>query len=93
MAELKQLVLGYIRDNGKADPKLPNKVILIGNTYWSSQYRTDHMEGLCEDFDKKSVRYVNTKTERIFKMKAGKFFSAIIKETELGQILSEQVIV
>lgn len=93
MAELKQLVLGYIRDNGKADPNLPNKVILIGNTYWSGQYRTDHMEGLCEDFDKKSVRYVNTKAEHVYKMKAGKFFSAIIKETEIGQILSEQVVI
>ncbi len=93
MAELKQLVLGYIRETGKNDTNLPNKVTLMGSTYWSAQYRTDHMEGLCEDFDKKAVRYVNTKTERIFKMKAGKFFSAIIKETELGQILSEQVIV
>lgn len=92
MAELKQLVLGYIRETGKADPNLPNKVILIGNTYWSNQYRTDHMNGLCEDFDKKAVRYVNTKTERVYKMKAGKFFTSIIKETEIGQILSEPVV-
>ncbi len=33
MAELKQMVLCYIRENGKADTNLPNKVILIGNTY------------------------------------------------------------
>lgn len=33
MAELKQLVLGYIRETGKTDSNLPNKVILIGNTY------------------------------------------------------------
>lgn len=92
MAELKQMVLCYIRETGKADRNLPNKVVLVGNTYWSSQYRTDHMEGLCEDFDKRAVRYVNTKTERVYKMKAGKFFSAVLKETELGQILSEQVI-
>ena len=92
MAELKQLVLAYIRENGKKDNNLPHKVILIGNTYWSNQYRTDHLEGLCEDFDKKAVRYVNTKTNRAYKMKAGKFFSAIIKETELGKILSEQTI-
>ncbi len=92
MAELKQRVLCYIRENGKADNNLSNKVILIGNTYWSSQYRTDHMNGLCEDFDKKAVRYVNIKSERVYKMKAGKFFSAVIKETELGQILSEQVV-
>lgn len=92
MAELKQLVLGYIRETGKADPNLPNKVILIGNTYWSNQYRTDHMNGLCCDFDKKAIRYVNTKTEHVYKMKAGKFFTSIIKETELGQILSEPVV-
>ncbi len=36
MAELKQLVLGYIRESGKTDSNLPNKVILIGNTYWSA---------------------------------------------------------
>ena len=92
MADLKHLVLSYIRKDGKADVNLPNKVTLIGNTYWSGQYRTDHMEGLCEDYDKKAVRYVNTKTGRVYKMKAGKFFTAIIKETELGQILSPQVI-
>lgn len=92
MAELKQLVLDAIRESGKKDPQFSYKVSLIGNTVWSSQYRTDNMQGLCEDFDKKSVRYVNTKTEHVYKMKAGKFFTAIIKETEIGQILSEQVI-
>ena len=92
MADLKQKVLNAIQESGKKDEQLQNKVILIGNTYWSSQYRTDHMEGLCEDFDKKAVRYVNTKTERVYKMKACKFFTAIIKETEIGKILSEQVV-
>lgn len=92
MAELKQLALGYIRESGKSDSNLTNKVILIGNTYWSAQYKTDHMEGLYEDFDKKAVRYVNTKTDHVYKMKAGKFFTSIIKETEIGQILSEQVV-
>lgn len=92
MADLKQKVLNAIQESGKKDEQLQNKVILIGNTYWSAQYKTDHMEGLCEDFDKKAVRYVNTKTNRVYKMKAGKFFTSIIKETEIGQILSEQVI-
>ena len=92
MAELKKLVLDAIQESGKQDSNLQNKVILIGKAYWSGQYRTDHMEGLCEDFDKKAVRYVNTKTERVYKMKAGKFFTSIIKETQIGQILSEQVV-
>ena len=75
MADLKRLVLDTIQESGKQDSALQNKVILIGKTYWSNQYRTDYMEGLCEDFDKKAVRYVNTKTERVYKMKAGKFFT------------------
>ena len=92
MADLKQTVLLYIRQLGEADPNLPNKVKLMGNTYYSYKYRTDELEGLCEDFDKKAVRYVNTSTGHIYKMKAGKFFTSIIKENELGLILSEQVI-
>lgn len=92
MADLKRLVLDAIQESGKQDSTLQNKVFLLGQTYWSSQYRTDHMNGLCEDFDKKAVRYVNTKTEHVYKMKAGKFFTNIIKETEIGQILSEQVV-
>lgn len=92
MAELKRQVLEAVEASGKNDPRLSNKVMLIGKTYWSALYRTDHMEGLCEDFDKKSVRYVNTKTEHVYKMKAGKFFTAIIRETEIGRILSEQVV-
>lgn len=92
MADLKQLVLDAIQNSGKHDSTLQNKVILIGKTYWSAQYRTDEKEGLCEDFDKKAVRYINVKTEHPYKMKAGKFITAIIRETELGQILSDQVI-
>lgn len=92
MADLKRLVLDAIQDSGKHDSSLQNKVILIGKTYWSAQYRTDEKEGLCEDFDKKAVRYINVKTEHPYKMKAGKFITAIIRETELGQILSDQVI-
>lgn len=92
MADLKTLVLAGIRESGISDKDLSCQVKLIGSTYRSARYRTDHMEGLCEDFDKKSVRYVNTKTERVYKMKAGKFFTAIIKETGLGRILSGQVV-
>jgi len=55
MTDLKQKVLNAIQESGKKDEQLQNKVILIGNTYWSAQYKTDHMEGLCEDFDKKKL--------------------------------------
>lgn len=93
MADLKKRVLAAIMEQGKNDEALQHKVILMGKTYWSAQYRTDEKMGLCEDFDGRAVRYINCKTERAFKMKAGKFFTAILKETEIGQILSEQVII
>lgn len=93
MADLKKLVLQAIQDSGKEDDHLTNKVTLIGRTYWSAKYRTDEYQGLCLDFDKKSVRYVNVERNRDYKMRAGKFITALIMETKLGQILSEQVIV
>lgn len=89
MADLKKTVLVCIQEQGKQDPTLPHKVVLIGKTYWSGKYRTDEQDGICEDFDKKSVRYINIERNRDFKMKAGKFFSAILQETALGQALSE----
>ncbi|MBD5427033.1 MAG: hypothetical protein HDR38_05730 [Treponema sp.] len=92
MADLKQTVLNSIQESGNRDQLLQNKVELISKTYWSGLYRTDEMQGLCEDFDKRSVRYVNIKNAHVYKMKAGKFFTAITKETELGQILSSQVV-
>lgn len=92
MADLKQKVLDAIQESGKKDEQLRNKVELIGKIYWSGLYRTDEKKGLCEDFDKRSVRYINVNTEHPYKMRAGKFITAIIKETGLGQILSPQVI-
>lgn len=92
MADLKHKVLNAIQESGKKDEQLRNKVELIGKIYWSALYRTDEKKGLCDDFDKKAVRYINVKTEHPYKMKAGKFITAIIKETELGQILSFQVV-
>jgi hypothetical protein len=91
MADLKKQVLKAIQQSGQDDNSLQNKVELIGKTYWSALYRTDECNGLCEDFDKKSVRYINVERGRAFKMKAGKFFSSIINETEIGKILSPSV--
>ncbi len=91
MATLKKLVLSYVRESGKEDPKLSENVTLIGNMYWSAMYRTDELNGLCEDLDKKSVRYVNIERNRVFKKKAGKFFTSLINETEIGKALSHTV--
>ncbi len=92
MADLKKQVTQALIDSGKQDPALTEKVTLIGKTFFSSKYRTDHLLGVCEDFDKKAIRYINVERERAFKMKAGKFYSSIIKECELGKTLNPSVV-
>lgn len=93
MADLKKQVIAAIEESGQNDLDLPYVVNVMGKTFHSALYETDQAEGLCEDFDKKSIRYINVERDQAFKMKAGKFFNAIIKETEIGNILSEQVII
>lgn len=93
MADLKKQVIKAIEISGQDDISLPYEIHVMGKTFHSSLYKTDEEEGVCEDFDKKSIRYINVERDRAFKMKAGKFFNAIIKETEIGKILSEQVVV
>ena len=53
----------------------------------------EFMEAL-EDGDYKAIRYINHENDgRVFKMKAGKFFRALILETKFGQTLPEQVLI
>lgn len=57
-------------------------VSLLGRVYHHPQFKTDKAEGLCEDGDCNAVRYINTERGRVFKMKAGKFYRAIIDGTD-----------
>lgn len=66
-------------------------VELNGNTFCSNIYKTDDMRGLCEDGDTTCVRYHNVERDRIFKMKAGKFFRKLIESSPLNNIITEQV--
>ena len=85
MSELKQTMLERIKQSGKS---LRYEVKLINYTFKSSKFETDDFNGLCEDGDPKSCRYINHINEgRIFKMKAGKFIRSLILETEFGQTL------
>lgn len=92
MAELQNKIQEAIKKSGKEDENLPYKIELIGEIYWSAQYRTDEHKGLCENLDKSSIRYVNIKRNRSFKMKSSKFMRAIMAETQIGQILSPIVL-
>ncbi len=89
MSELKQVMKKKIQDSG-INKKYP--VRLINDIFMSDFYQTDENQGLCEDGDFKSVRYINMTNKKAFKMKAGKLLRAIILETEFGQTLPEQVL-
>ena len=66
---------------------------LNGRYFWSDVFGTDDFGGVCEDGDESSIRYVNhDRDERVFKMKAGKFFRKLVEEIDgLDSIISEQV--
>lgn len=92
MADLQKKVTEAVKESGRSDERLANKVELIGETYHSALYRTDGSKGVCEDMDKSSVRYVNVERNRTFKMKSGKFMRALILETEIGKLLSPGIL-
>lgn len=56
---------------------------------YSCRYQADN-NGLCADGDTKCVRYENLKTNRIFKMKAGKFITECMQDYFASSILPEQ---
>lgn len=90
---MKNMVTDEIIRSSNDNRSLIYVVDLIGKRYYSSIYSTDRSKGLCEDGDTKSVRYINMeKCERVFKMRAGKFYRSIVLETEFGKHLPEQVL-
>lgn len=93
MATMKNLVTEKIIRSGDENRSLPYVTDLMGKRYYSSTYSTDDNKGLCEDGDTKAVRYINMKNEeRVFKMKAGKFYRHLILETDFGKTLPQQVV-
>lgn len=92
MAELKQKMIAEIKESGLNDDSLSREVNIKGNTYHSALYYTDDNNGLCEDGDFRSIRYVSVENGRVFKMKIGKFFRKIVLETAFGRTLPEQVL-
>ena len=92
MAELKQKMMAEIRRSGRQDDYLPHVMYLNDESYHNSSFSTDDYNGVCEDGDSKSIRYVNKESGRVFKMKAGKLFRKLILETSFGQTLPEQVV-
>lgn len=93
MADLKNKMKSLIIESGTRNESLYYEVNLINEIYRSAQYSTDGNNGLCEDGDSRAVRYINHNNgNHAFKMKAGKFYRALILETDFGKKLPEQVV-
>lgn len=91
MTDLKQILTKKIRISGVRSSKNPYKVEVLGKTYKSHIYSTDHWKGLCEDGSPGFVRYHNHENDGTFKMKAGKFYRSLIADSPFGRKLPEQI--
>lgn len=91
MSALNLRVLSVLRTQSilKSYPIVANGELICH----SNVYGTDVFEGLCEDGDSKSFRYVNHDRDgRVFKMRAGKFLRKLIEENaDLDAFLPTQI--
>ena len=93
MAELKKTITRTIIISGHSDMSLRYVMELDGEFFYSRNFETDDMKGLCKDGDTRSIRYINHENGgKVFKMKAGKLYRSLILETEFGKTLPEQVV-
>ena len=91
MAELKTKLTKMISDSG-VHQGLDYTVVLNGTTYHSDTYETDAYNGVPEDGSIGFIRYINhSNNSGVFKMRAGRFYSKLIDETNIGQALPQQV--
>ena len=91
MAELKTKLTKMISDAG-VHQGLDYTVVLNGTTFHSDTYETDAYNGVPEDGSIGFIRYINhSNNSGVFKMRAGRFYSKLIDETNIGQALPQQV--
>ena len=93
MTELKKTITRTIIISGHSDMSLRYVLELDGDFFYSRNFETDELKGLCKDGDTRSIRYINHENGgKVFKMKAGKLYRSLILETEFGKTLPEQVV-
>ena len=102
MQDMKQTVLNLIDEEARTgyhdrDSKF-RRVCKLNNKYWfNDKYETDERQGVCLDDvegDGNFIRYINREhNNKVFKMKAGKFYKYLILQTEIGKALPQQVLV
>ena len=64
---------------------------LCGVALASKHYALDELDGVCEDGDVTKVRYINLENNRVFKMKAGRFFNKCLEDMGLATSFPEPV--
>lgn len=70
---------------------MPYCVSILDKQYMSDKYASDR-GGVCEDGDFTSFRYRNMERDTVFKMKIGKMYKHLIRCSEFGKLLNEQVV-
>lgn len=93
LVDLKNLIIKKLHISGARSHSLQYKVELLGQTYYSNKYKLDNMDGICEDGTPNAVRYINTETGRVFKMKGGKFYKHMIDVNKFGKTLNETIVI
>ena len=66
------------------------RIVLLDHSIYTSDFDLDDWNGLCEDGDYSSIRYVNN-SGRVYKMRAGKFIRKIILGSKSAKYWNEQV--
>ena len=65
---------------------------LLGVYFTHNTYTLDEFNGICEDGDIHSIRYINHENNRVYKKKAGRFFKELILNSEFGRHLPESTL-
>lgn len=89
-------IIGYIIDEAKNNTYLNKNCYIIDvmkYKHFSTKYKTDENKGLCEDYDARAIRYINMKTGKVYKMKAGKMYKSILEDYGITDVFPEQIVV
>lgn len=88
MAGLRDYVISGVCHTRKDGP-----IINVMGTYLSTpNFESDANKGICDDGDVTCYRYINTTTNRIYKMRIGKMVRTGILHSEFGELLPESVV-
>lgn len=97
MADFKRVLFCDVANSSmaeyyKADGYRKWKFTIDGNDhiFYVNNMEMDDNGGLCGDGDAGAIRYRNVEAGRIYKMKAGKFFTKILDGCEFGRVLPQQ---